>query len=856
MYKILGTIETMNNYYNFNLLYEVRDKTLYELSDYDIRDILTDSEKLNINLYYTGWGEEKTVLEELEDERFPVVLEFDQNDLEDNYNRNGEINPTAYKISVKKLIESERIKKIQEYGLYYVVPFQSIDSDLKHSEIIEIKNERIQDGQEVLIRLEEDIYIGPYQVTKRKFDQAMVINTKLKKKKYILSGYDSKNIKIFKIRSEKYKLYENLTVASINNHEDVVYIDEIEDKTLMELFFDSVKSTAVIDGKIDVTDVEALVDKFGESILTGPEITSKIRNKRLTRINNYLTSESEADDAMKSMIEILSEQTVELFEQYKNTEDVRAIIEKITEISPELVESTQYTQAGQNKINELEREEEKLIQDIEELRMQYETEVHTEEQRESAVDNAGLLKQIEELNQQIEQLKSVDQLKDELKKIKKELEFEEWHKNQLNEENKKLEKKFVTGLDAINEKMYDTAIDGFIATKIAESSSKWMEKRSKFNYRRIIDEIDGLGIVDKGQDELVEYLVKMIQKVRPTYEKNMIINLAICFTQGFLTVLSGKPGCGKTSICNIFAEVMGLKKIGKLISEEEGVSAGRFISVSVERGWTSKRDLIGYYNPLTKAFDKSNKQIYDALEILNLEKQESLYKTPLYILLDEANLSPMEYYWADFMNLCDELSDDSIINLGGKAVFRIPENFRFMATINNDHTTESLSPRLVDRAWVITLPKTQYAIEDNEIKEEEIELISWASMKATFDVKGFDKVSYTDIKQKCDKVVKLFEEMNINISPRTYRAIMKYCNTGISLFEADSAGRSSEVIALDYAISQKMLTKISGYGDEYLEKLKKLQAHCENEAYMQSARIIKDIISRGNMQMKYYQFFN
>ncbi len=33
------------------------------------------------------------------------------------------------------------------------------------------------------------------------------------------------------------------------------------------------------------------------------------------------------------------------------------------------------------------------------------------------------------------------------------------------------------------------------------------------------------------------------------------------------------------------------------------------------------------------------------------------------ILLDEANLSPMEYYWADFMNICDDIDYTSIINL-------------------------------------------------------------------------------------------------------------------------------------------------------------------------------------------------
>ena len=47
------------------------------------------------------------------------------------------------------------------------------------------------------------------------------------------------------------------------------------------------------------------------------------------------------------------------------------------------------------------------------------------------------------------------------------------------------------------------------------------------------------------------------------------------------------------------------------------------------------------------------------------------------ILLDEANLSPMEYYWSDFMNICDDLGDQSTVNLGENYVFGIPETLHF-----------------------------------------------------------------------------------------------------------------------------------------------------------------------------------
>ena len=124
------------------------------------------------------------------------------------------------------------------------------------------------------------------------------------------------------------------------------------------------------------------------------------------------------------------------------------------------------------------------------------------------------------------------------------------------------------------------------------------------------------------------------------------------------------------------------------MSADSKETVGRYVAVSVERGWTSKRDFVGYYNPLSKTFDKSNRRIYDALHQLDTEKRAGIFKLPYIILLDEANLSPMEYYWSDFMNICDDLGSHSKVNLGEDYVFGIPETLHFVATINNDHITE------------------------------------------------------------------------------------------------------------------------------------------------------------------------
>ena len=67
-------------------------------------------------------------------------------------------------------------------------------------------------------------------------------------------------------------------------------------------------------------------------------------------------------------------------------------------------------------------------------------------------------------------------------------------------------------------------------------------------------------------------------------------------------MISGAPGSGKTSICNILGRVLGLNNIENKIKDKtlwkDPSLANRYMAVSVERGWNSKRDFIGYFNPL------------------------------------------------------------------------------------------------------------------------------------------------------------------------------------------------------------------------------------------------------------------
>lgn len=371
---------------------------------------------------------------------------------------------------------------------------------------------------------------------------------------------------------------------------------------------------------------------------------------------------------------------------------------------------------------------------------------------------------------------------------------------------------------------------------------------------------------------LEQELCRRVQEYRPAYSPLEILNIAVCLTQGFLTVFYGAPGCGKTSICNIFAEVLGLK-------QGNGGQSERYVPVSVERGWMSKRDFIGYFNPLTRTFDSSSRQVYDALRLLDGEmeykEEDGVLRAvpPFLILLDEANLSSMEYYWADFMNLCEDSltpghltrSDGTqrsirgTVNLG-ETYLEVPDWLRFAATINTDHTTETLSPRLIDRAWLVSLPD---AGEDETPAAGQTEKrtaplsVTWPQLREAFG--GGGKWEGSASRKAFQEIVKhLQDECGIAVSHRVRQAVQRYWSGASRAFGTvwskkmpyENAGTA----ALDYAVAQRVLPQLQGSGPDFAGKLDALKALCETHNLEKSAGTVQRIREQG-AETDYYQFF-
>lgn len=411
----------------------------------------------------------------------------------------------------------------------------------------------------------------------------------------------------------------------------------------------------------------------------------------------------------------------------------------------------------------------------------------------------------------------------------------------------------------------DLAFNPALAHKLNEAAAQWLKTDDADKLKKKVDAVSNLNgycfisSENSGGIQLVDYLYNQTKRFR-AYDRNTILNLYICLSQNLLTVFSGRPGCGKTSICHIMAHVLGSLSFE---TEAKVDNVNRFLPVSVERGWTSKRDFLGYFNPLTKRFETPDPRRYLAIQTLDEENKNHLNKFPYIVLLDESNLSPMEYYWADFMNMGQDVGCMNTLSLGDGTLYKVPSTLRFLATINNDQTTENLSPRLIDRACVITLPDTSWetfgqTVEIPKVDDEQIRIVDWKTLQDVFSYNACAK----EIEKYEEKITgiltsiyKSMTELGLHPSPRTQKAILAYVAAGTKWFEKEADQAFTFNTAIDYAVSQKLLPSISLVGDKYTPRLEELQNILETNDLTRSAMMLQTMIERGNASMNLYSFF-
>lgn len=691
-------------------------------------------------------------------------------------------------------------------------------------------------------------FYGPFEYD-RKEDYIVLVGKK--ENKYFISEYEqyelSKDIYIVdnpETNANIRLIAKNAIQSSLDRPKKIDWIDN--DKLIDYL------SRILKKKKINTKDE---IIRFKENISTLVEEEEEMyldqsRKQRITKILN-LTDERNAlvqmivrtvmedDDLNKEVARTICEEHFDYIEQNspelkKYQEELQALHQKKNEITNQIEQSKANLEdlAEQARLNQGEQIDEikKEIVDLEEKKSNLEENI---EDLLSTIDNINdvkdLEKKIEELKKKADQALKEKSIRDD------DLKETQYKQRSLEHELKKIIENFND-----ETKIAVSKLDKDFLNKVfREISGDQCYEITKFDNRLLYEQhLSGNEIINIVQKYLNDTAYRNVSF-------NEVANYLICIGQGFITTFAGLPGTGKTSICGLIAKALGLA--GR--NENK-----RFVEIPVERGWTSHKDFIGYYNPLTKQLEKSNVEVFDAFDQLNQEVNEEV-TAPMFLLLDEANLSPIEHYWSAFIKNCDfDSTTERTISLGGNIKWNLPDNLRFLATVNFDHTTEELSPRYLDRSWVIVLEPTQidedsFRIESPENAEK---VVSFNDFISAFG-QNQEVVIDDNILTKWKKIRNIFKDNSMFITPRNAKMILGYCRAAIKYMKRDTP--ETRFAPLDYAVAQKILPTISGTGDNLEKLVAQLKEECGESNMPLCSKILSRMQEKASENMQYYQFF-
>ncbi len=606
--------------------------------------------------------------------------------------------------------------------------------------------------------------------------------------------------------------------------------DWIPDQELVDLLGRVAKSSKDFD--LTKKNLQALKRNILEYQDTSERIalTPERRDRMASLVSNYEDWQNLSDVAKKEKIE--NADAAQLAEFVLNDENFGGFYAKVVEHEG-LRERVERVKA------EYRDEEDELKERLEKARSET-----REYEAEAEKKKAELLKEIEEESE--EKRKEAMRIQEEINLLLDEKDRLESEKTELEEDRVLVQRQIRRAVEEMS--------DGItVSKKIIESELLKQivsAVNSKVGSKTEIDKDSGIhSLAIRGDEsslndkQVIELLRRGIEGAGRDFEYNQIANVLICLTQGYVTTFAGLPGTGKTSLASILAGALGLKN---------SVNP-RFSEISVEKGWTSYKDFIGYYNPFTSSLERS--VAFDAFEMLDKESRgaSDSAKAPYIFLLDEANLSSMEHYWSPFLRACDSFQDDAFpISLGDGRTFLVPEYVRFIATVNFDHTTEELSPRFLDRSWVITLDPENGAF-DEDVKAAEVDFsetapFSYERLISIFGSKPNSRMS-NESRSKLKEVLEICEAHHFPVSQRSQRMMRDYICTAERIMDTSSA--QSVYSPVDYAVAQKVLPQLSGTEDRILELLKRLVSV---NALPETKKRVERMLETGS-ENGYYQYF-
>lgn len=324
----------------------------------------------------------------------------------------------------------------------------------------------------------------------------------------------------------------------------------------------------------------------------------------------------------------------------------------------------------------------------------------------------------------------------------------------------------------------------------------------------------------KSLSSLCDYIVEYARNSRLhlSYTKEDIATFVSGLGTSKLTILQGMSGTGKTSLPKIFAEAIN--------SNVE--------IIEIESSWRDKNELLGHFNEFTQKY--TPKKFTEALYKARMNE-----KVITFIVLDELNLSRIEYYFSDFLSLMENEKDKRYIKLTNTPIdyvengehqkfrmlvdgesMKVSDNIWFIGTANMDESTFAISDKVYDRAQTMTFSKRAKKV---EVFKDEMtpKFLSYDAFESLLDEainsKEIENLENNLIVKKVEEILRPY---NISFGNR----ILNQMETFIKIYtkcidSKDSFNEALEIILLSKVV-RKLETKTIEDRESLIEEFEKL----------------------------------
>ena len=326
---------------------------------------------------------------------------------------------------------------------------------------------------------------------------------------------------------------------------------------------------------------------------------------------------------------------------------------------------------------------------------------------------------------------------------------------------------------------------------------------------------DGLSL-----KELADKFRLYLAKVQGLYFDEDTIRFFISgFAASHFEILEGLSGTGKSSLPRYFAEFVGAK----------------VLFMPVQATWRDKTSIFGFYNEFSRTYTETEflSSVYEANyapDVLN------------FYVLDEMNISRVEYYFADLLSVLEYPVPDWKVKIMSiphdfippimltDGYLQIPENCYFVGTANRDDSTFTITDKVYDRAITLEFLKKNNAF---DVKEDIGKVnITASELRKLFDNAKSDTNSVLNAadEEKLDRLSDfIYDKFDITIGNRILNQIKEI----VPVFIA--AGGTKED-ALDFMLCKKLFSKIEGRFEDFVKP-----------ALEETLNLLAELYGKGNL---------